>query len=192
VAIGPREAAPDHDVITNDDSTAIRDAALHLVDNRYEHFILVTRRSDSNRDHHITVARDQLRALGVEPDSIDTTYSEHDVVAAFEAITPWLRRAPLPVAVITGSDASATGVLWACLRAGLRVPADVGILGYGGAPDTAVAAPPLSTFAPEVPAIRDIAELMATRIQRPGLPGRHVVIPWGFVARRSTAGGAAD
>jgi DNA-binding LacI/PurR family transcriptional regulator len=186
VAIGPKSAGSNHDVVTVDDSNAIRDAMLHVVDRGYEQFVLISPRSDSNRDYRTTVARDQLRALGVQPDRIATLYSDHDPVAAFEMISPRLEALRTPVAIVTGSDSCAIGVLWACMRAGLTVPRDIAILGHGNSPEAAITSPSISTIGPDAPDLGTAAELIAARIDDPTLPGRHVVEPWRFIPRDST------
>lgn len=186
VAVGPKNPGAGHDVVTADDSIAIRDAMLHLVDRRFERFVLISPRSDSNRDYRTTVARDQLRALGVPPEHIDTVYSDHDPVAAFQMITPLLDTFEPPIAIVSGSDSCGIGVLWACLRAGLRVPADVAILGHGNSPDAEITCPALSTIGPERSDLRQAADLIAERIEQPALPGRHIVEPWTFIPRETT------
>jgi DNA-binding LacI/PurR family transcriptional regulator len=186
VAIGPKSPGSGHDVVTADDSVAIRDAMLHLVDRRYERFLLVSPRSDSNRDYRTTVARDQLRALGVPPDHIDTIYSDHDPVAAFRVLSPALQPLGTPLAIVSGSDSCAIGALWACLRAGLRVPEDIAVLGHGNSPDAEITFPALSTIGPERSGLRRAADLLAERIEQPSLAGRHIAEPWTFIPRDST------
>jgi DNA-binding LacI/PurR family transcriptional regulator len=186
VAIGPKAAQWGSDVVTSDDTNAIREAMLHLVDHGYENFVLLSPRNDSNRDYHTTVARDQLRALGMRPDRIETAYSAHDPVAAFNAITPVLGKLPLPAAIVTGSDSSALGVLWACMRLGLEVPGDVAILGHGNSPQAGITTPPISTIGPDRSELRTAADLIASRIGDPAQTGRHVIEPWSFIPRGST------
>jgi LacI family transcriptional regulator len=186
VAIGPKCAGSGHDVISADDSTAIREAMLHLVDRGFERFVLVSPRSDSNRDDRTTVARDQLRALGVAPQDIQTRYSGHDAVDAFAMALPVVDDLKLPVAFVSGSDSCAVGILWACLRAGVRVPEDVAILGHGNSPESEITCPPLSTIGPERRELRRAADLLNERIEHPSLPGRHFVEPWRFYPRQST------
>jgi DNA-binding LacI/PurR family transcriptional regulator len=186
VAIGPKTRAASHDVITADDSNAIREAMLALVDRQVERFILVSPRSDSNRDYRTTVARDQLRALGVDPDRIQTVYSEHDPVAAYGMISPLLGAVQAPVAIVSGSDSAALGMLWACIRSGLAVPGDVAMLGHGNSPDAEITCPAISTIGPSREILRQAGDLIAERIATPSLAGRHVIEPWEFIPRETT------
>ncbi len=186
VAIGPKTRASSHDVITADDGNAIREAILTLVGRHIEHFILISPRDDSNRDHATTVARDQLRALGVDPGRIATRYSAHDAVAAFGMISSVLDTSPTPLGVITGSDSCAIGVLWACIRAGLRVPDDVAILGHGNSHEGEITSPAISTIGADRDRLRQAADLIAERIEQPSLAGRHIIEPWSFIPREST------
>lgn len=186
VAIGPKNHAPSHDVITADDGNAIREAVLALIDRQLERYILISPRDDSNRDHGTTVARDQLRALGVDPGHITTLYSDHDAVDAFNATLPILQSTPPPVGVVAGSDSGAIGVLWACIRAGLRVPEDVAILGYGNSHQGEITTPAISTIGGDRDRFRQAADLIAERIEQPSLAGRHIVEPWSFMPRQTT------
>jgi LacI family transcriptional regulator len=68
-----------------------------------------------------------MRGHGLEPDIIETWYSEeggHD--AAIQA----LRRSKPPTAIFAGADISALGVLRAAEERGLRVPGDLTVVGY--------------------------------------------------------------
>lgn len=186
VAIGPRTGSPSHDVITIDDGNAIREAVLSLIERRIERFILISPRDDSNRDHATTVARDQVRALGVAPEQIRTLYSSHDTVAAFNAFSAGLDTLTTPVGVVAGSDSCAIGVLWACIRAGLRVPDDVAILGHGNSPQSEITSPAISTIGPDRDGLRRAADLMLERLDQPSLAGRHIIEPWAFISREST------
>ncbi len=186
VAIGPKARAATHDVITADDTNAIREAMLALVERQIERFILISPRSDSNRDYRTTVARDQLRALGVGPERIDTVYSRHDSSTAYQVIAPMLDSLRTPVAIVTGSDSCALGVIWACSRAGLVVPDDVAILGHGNSLDGELSFPAISTIGPNRDALRQAGDLIADRIDNPSLVGRHIIDPWTFIPRETT------
>lgn len=186
VAIGPKSRSPAHDVISADDSNAIREGMLTLIERQIEQFILISPKPNSNRDYRTTVARDQLRALGVDPNRIDTVYSDHDPVAAYHMISPLLGTLRSPVAIVTGSDSCALGVLWACLRAGLAVPDDVAILGHGNSPDGEIAVPAISTIGPDRDALRRAGDLIAERIENAALAGRHIHEPWTFIPRSTT------
>src|SRR5260370_14311763 len=61
---------------------------------------------------------------------------------AFEAFPKGKRR---PTAVLAMSDMAAIGVLGAANAAGLRVPADLSVVGYDDPPMAAWASPPLTT-----------------------------------------------
>jgi DNA-binding LacI/PurR family transcriptional regulator len=58
-----------------------------------------------------------------------------------------LEMEPVPTAVLVMSDALAAGVMRGALEAGLRVPADLSVVGFDGIPQAALAEPPLTTVA---------------------------------------------
>jgi DNA-binding LacI/PurR family transcriptional regulator len=117
----------------------------------------------------------------VPPDHIETMYSDRDPVAAFTAISPVLRELRRPLAIGTGLDSGGIGVPWACLRAGIEVPRDVAIVGFGDTLEAGITCPPLSTMGTEMPEVGRAADLIVARIEQPTLPGRHIADPWTFI-----------
>jgi DNA-binding LacI/PurR family transcriptional regulator len=54
---------------------------------------------------------------------------------------------PVPTAVLAMSDVLATGVMRGAVEAGLRVPADLSVVGFDGIPQAELTEPPLTTVA---------------------------------------------
>lgn len=61
------------------------------------------------------------------------------------AVVAFLRLDPPPTAVLCYNDLSAIGVLAGAVRAGVRVPCDLSVVGYDNIPLSAYAVPPLTT-----------------------------------------------
>jgi DNA-binding LacI/PurR family transcriptional regulator len=61
------------------------------------------------------------------------------------ALDAFLRIAAPPTAVLCYNDLSAIGLLAAAAKTGLRVPADLSVVGYDNIPLSAYAVPPLTT-----------------------------------------------
>jgi LacI family transcriptional regulator, galactose operon repressor len=68
-----------------------------------------------------------MRRRGLEPDVIETSYSEP---GGYQAAIEALARPTPPTAIFAGADVAAFGVLRATEELGLRVPEDVTVVGY--------------------------------------------------------------
>lgn len=90
--------------------------------------------------------RDALGARGVALAAEDLCEIPYDLDAAAAAAAALLRRAPRPSVVVCGNDVLAAGALIGAKSLGLRVPADVSVVGFDDI-DLAVAVdPPLTTI----------------------------------------------
>jgi LacI family transcriptional regulator len=105
--------------------------------------------------------------------------------AAFGSLLAWPRR---PTAVFVTSDLMAIGVLCAACGAGVRVPAELSVVGYDDISAACYAAPPLTTIAPPK---REMARLavhqLIERIRGGHEPLRSVALASSLVVRASTA-----
>lgn len=68
-----------------------------------------------------------MRHHGLEPDVVETTFSEQ---GGYEAATEIFGRVDPPTAIFAGADIAALGVLRAAEERGIRVPQDVSVTGY--------------------------------------------------------------
>jgi LacI family transcriptional regulator len=187
VAIGATSGDQHFDVISSDIAGAVRQAMMHLCDRGFRHFVLLSSHRDLSRDHRMSIASAALRSTGATADNVSVIYCPHDRVGAYRAASSFLGLGDAPVAVYAGSDVSATGVLWAALHLGLRVPEDVAIVGHGNSPETEITLPPLTSIGPVSPDFSQAAELIASRMKKPSLAGRHVIQPCELTIRESTS-----
>ncbi|MEW6047572.1 MAG: LacI family DNA-binding transcriptional regulator [Bacillota bacterium] len=81
------------------------------------------------------------------------------------ALRARLRPAERPTAVLAANDQMAVGALQTALRAGVRIPDDMAIMGIGGIPLTAQVYPTLSTVA--LP-LRGLGEVVGEQVCRTG------------------------
>lgn len=186
VAIGPAEADPRMDVISHDNTEAIQQAMDHLIARDFRTIVLMSHTKQPPWEHRIVVARDHLLASGVSETAMHLVTCPHDRIIAHGAAIRFLEELECPVAVYAGSDVSAIGVLWATARLRLRVPEEVRIVGHGDTPEVRITLPRLTSLGPVHSDATEAANLMASRLADPSLPGRHIVEPWRFSAREST------
>ena len=152
-------------------------------------------RTDPTRADHLPVLR-QLRRSGRfagaewvawHPDAGDLDgYAE----AAGSWADQWLAADPAdrPTAVLTLNDAAAVAALGVFARRGVRVPADLSVVGYDNLPESGHLVPPLTTVDNDVAGQvgRAVGRLVG-RIADPSLPHEQITVAPRLVARGSTA-----
>lgn len=130
--------------------------------------------------------RDALAAAAIEVDERLIVEGDFDSTSGERAMRGLLALDDPPTAVFAASDVVAFGVLSALREAGLRVPADISVVGFDDIALAAYADPPMTTI--HTPAF-DLGE-MAGRIVLDLVGGRTVrtrtVLPTELVLRRST------
>lgn len=174
VAIGPREAEATFDVVSIDDAPTIEQAMRHVVERGCRHFVLMSIRAAAPWEHRIHVAHSHLTSLGVSEKDISVVHCPHDRNAAYQATIGFLNRMPRPVAIYSGADLSAVGVMWACQRMGLDIPKDVAVIGHGNTPESHISVPQLTSLGPINTDFTEAADMIASRLRDRSMPGRHI------------------
>jgi DNA-binding LacI/PurR family transcriptional regulator len=106
---------------------------------------------------------------------------------------PLLEIEPTPTAVLAMSDALAAGVVRGAIDAGLRVPADLSVVGFDGVPLGALTEPPLTTVAQPTEHKGELAAQALLRALEPdGAEGEaadppRTILPAELVVRGTTA-----
>ena len=94
----------------------------------------------------------------------------------------------LPTAVFAGSDRCAHGILTTFLRAGLRIPEDVSIVGYGDSPTGRLSFIDLTTVRQNVARMAELAvQATAERLNGTRTAEQHAVLHPTLIIRGSTA-----
>lgn len=88
-----------------------------------------------------------LSAAGINPATVPDERTNYDPAAAWDAANRLLDAPSKPTAVICFDDTLALQMTRACAARGLRVPADISVVGFGDAPDAPLVTPALSTVA---------------------------------------------
>jgi len=106
-----------------------------------------------------------------------------------EAMAQLLGREPRPDAVFCFSDPVAAGAEQAILEAGLRIPADIAVIGAGNVHYSGLFRVPLSTVDMNSPVLGErAAEMLLERMAGNKEPPRSVMVPLQVLARQSSEG----
>jgi LacI family transcriptional regulator len=134
-------------------------------------------------------ARDAVRMAGRPPDVLEVLPAPAlNVASGLRAGEQLLARAVRPDAVFCANDLLALGLLQATVRAGVRVPEDLAIVGYDDIDFAAAAAVPLTSVRqPRHEIGRRAAALVIAETQAPEEhEHRHVVFTPELVVRESS------
>lgn len=119
--------------------------------------------------------RAALDGAGLSADGVLVQQGDFSHESGFACGQVVLADSPPPTAVVVGSDQMAFGVYEAIRRQGLRVPADVSVVGFDDLPQAAWASPPLTTVRQplsEMGAIAARSVLALARGEQPDVPPR--------------------
>lgn len=138
-------------------------AARHLLEKGYQRIAFV--QNSAPGDFSALERRDgyaaTLRAAGREPWVFVPDAARAPFEAGKQAMEALMNASPRPDAIIFANDNLAAGGLLAGQRAGIRIPEDCAVLGFGDYPFAEMLLPSLSTIKP--PAL-EIGVLAATRV----------------------------
>lgn len=175
--------------VVKDQEAAARMAAGHLLAQGLQHFAFVAMPGDDlGAKRRWNGFRTALATAGHEASRFDPFHRRQGARnVGDEMLQSWLRRLPKPVGIHTYTLAQAMRLLWICREEGLRVPAEVALIGGRDAPGvSAVLKPELSAIVFDEDGyenMRVLDELMRGR----GRPGQvHLVPPLHLVVRASS------
>jgi DNA-binding LacI/PurR family transcriptional regulator len=94
-----------------------------------------------------------------------------------------------PDGVFCFNDLMAIGALRACTEAGVKVPADIAIVGFDDIPETRYSNPTITTISPDLTGLAHQAlDLLDRRIAGDTSPAQDIQVGWQLVARETTLG----
>jgi DNA-binding LacI/PurR family transcriptional regulator len=127
-----------------------------------------------------------LLAAGLTPDPALLSYADVSAQSGYEAMKAMLKRKLDFTAVFAGNDTVAFGVLRALFEAGLRVPADVALVGFDDIPLAAFFCPSLTTVRTD-PVLRGHEAVDLLHGQMTGVPFKRLDAPYPtrFIVRES-------
>jgi len=127
----------------------------------------------------------QAAGLPVDPELVVTCGAT--IEDGYQAALQLLRLPMRPTALLAINDLLAIGALRAASDLGLRVPADVSLVGYDDIPLTSYLTPRLTTSSKDMIKVgREVVKLLLARIQDPDRPHQRVEVHARFIVREST------
>ncbi len=123
--------------------------------------------------------------LSIEPGFVQK--AKFTVEGGAEAMRMYLQQSNPPAVVFAANSLMAVGAILTAKAAGLRVPADIGVMGFDDIPEALIVDPNLTTVARDLPAIgTQVASMLFERITgKETGPGRFVQSGWRIVERQS-------
>lgn len=172
------------DCVHTDDHEGGRLAAAHLfgLGHRAVHYLDAPRAAGA--DARLAGV---LAAAASAQARVEVVDAGGDEEAGIRAATALLAAGELPTAVFAFNDRCAVGVLETFLRAGVRVPEQVSVVGYDDSRVAGLSVVSLTTVAQDAAAMaRGAADFAIARIDDRAAPTREAVLPPALVVRGST------
>lgn len=134
--------------------------------------------------------REAMRRHGLPVDESLVVESDYTMEGGARALLRLLRAIPLPDALFAANDQMAIGAMREARGRGLRVPADISIVGFNDIPVAAFVEPPLTTVRLPLHRIGEVAaDLLLRQLQSREWERTKVVLTGELVVRGSTAPG---
>jgi DNA-binding LacI/PurR family transcriptional regulator len=190
VLIGSQIDDPEFDLVMVDNIRAGADAVQHLIDLGHRRIGLVcgphTTSSGLQRYRGYCQAL-ELNGLPVQDAWVVEGNFTHE--GGYTCMQRILSQRPIPTAIFAASDVMALGAKKAIEDAGLRIPADISLVGFDDIPKVAWATPKLTTISqPRYQMGWEAARLLIDRIEHSIPPIRQkVILEHRLVVRESTA-----
>lgn len=190
VLLGERTAgaALDHVGIRN--VNAAREAVRHLIGSGCRRIAAIggyASAPDATSRLRLRGYRQELRAAGLPASGLYVRTPNYDRESAAGAVRSLLRQESTPDAIFCFSDALALGALRELYEQGLRVPADISVVGFDDIDEARFATPSLTSIKPDKAQIATVAlDLLGQRIQGSAAKPRDVHVGYELVVRESS------
>ena len=191
VLLGERTANTTHDHVGIDNVAAAREAVAHLLDTGHRAVAAVggsDDRADVTSWLRLRGYRDALRAAGLPAASaLHVPTPDYSRLSGATAVREVLDRGERPDALLCLSDDLAAGALRELHDQGLRVPADVAVVGFDDVESSRFAVPSLSSIAPDKAELaRTALEMLLERVGGLTVAPRDVRVAHRMVLRESS------
>ncbi|HEY8717844.1 LacI family DNA-binding transcriptional regulator [Pengzhenrongella sp.] len=173
------------DAVHTDDYVGGRLATEHLIGLGHRGITYLHGGAVAGAEARLSGFRDTARAAGVDAEVAQGGLGEE---AGVRAATALLGFGSLPTAVFAFNDRCALGVLDAFLRAGVRVPDEVSVVGYDDSRISRLPIVGLTTIAQNTAALAERAvELVVARVDDPTRPVAEAIVEPSLIVRSTTA-----
>lgn len=165
LVVGRDEIAPDgFDIIRSNEAGASAEAVDHLLARGHTRIAIFADMSNLLQVQKVKRYLALLQERGID---IDHRHMRGDVLgrrAAYDVVRTIPQWNPQPTAILATSDRAAIGCVLGARDAGIRVPKELAIIGFGNIPETEITTPPLSTIGQPVIDFQPFADLLFSRL----------------------------
>jgi LacI family transcriptional regulator len=188
VAVDPHTGPSDLITIDSDNLRGGRLATEHLLELGHRRIAMLTGRPDlQSAQLREEGYRQALAAAGVAIDESLIAVGAYDPEVAADAARSLLIRPDPPTAVFAANDLSAIATIEAAKEFGLRVPADLSVVGFDNVPESALCMPPLTTVDQPIREMgRRAVESLVGLIRGEQPERRHITLETRLVVRQSS------
>ena len=188
VAIDPHTGQSGLPTVDSDNLRGAQLATGHLLSLGHRRIGMLTGRPDlESAQLRERGYREALRAAGVSVDESLIRLGAYDSEVSLEQARLLLTAPEPPAAVFAANDMSAIATIEAATELGLRVPADLSVVGFDNIPESALCAPPLTTVEQPIRKMGERSiELLLSLIRGEKLPATHITLATSLVIRQST------
>ncbi len=170
--------------VSNDDHLGASLLVRHLVQLGHRSIAHIDGGPSAGSQRRREAYRAAMEAEGLAPRIYPGRHALDGGVPATEAI---LAQGDRPTAIFCSNDLQAAGVLNRLLKAGVRVPDDISLVGYDDMPFAESETMSLTTIRQPIDHMaRQSLDILLSRLERPNEPAVHILIAPALVVRRST------
>jgi LacI family transcriptional regulator len=185
VLMGRTSLNGDVSFIDVDNISGGRKATNYLIERGYQRIGIITCGYSIAGIDRFEGYKQALEASGIALNKDLVAYGDFTMDSAYEAMQQLLPCQP--DAVFAVSDTMGLGAIRAINEAGLRVPDDIGIIGFDDLPPAVQANPPLTTIRQPIHTQGKLAvETLLELLESPHRPPRQIELPVQLVVRAST------
>ena len=188
VAIDPHTGQSGLPTVVSDNLHGAQLATGHLLSLGHRRIAMLTGRPDlESAQLRERGYREALRAAGVSVDESLIRLGAYDSEVSLEQARLLLTAPDPPTAVFAANDMSAIATIEVATELGLRVPADLSVVGFDNIPESTLCAPPLTTVEQPIRKMGERSiELLLSLIRGEKLQATHITLATNLVIRQST------
>lgn len=187
VAIDPHTGQSELPTIDSDNLRGGQLATAHLLGLGHRRIAMLSGRPDLESSRLREQGYRQAMAAAGVPVSEDLVLvGGYDAQASAECTRTLLTSADPPTAIFAANDVSAIAAIRAAVGLGLRVPADLSVVGFDNIPESALCAPPLTTVNQPIRQMGERSIQLLLRLMRGDhVEDTHITLQTDLVVRQS-------